>query len=95
MTVHTNGRGKVERVNEAVIRDHNRPGHLAVISGKAGDSATQWLLTCFILPWVIGFILFVGGPIVASFIPQFFSLEDDCAPQVLWADALHKHGHHR
>ena len=26
----------------------------------------------FILPWVIGFILFVGGPIVASFVLSFF-----------------------
>ena len=26
----------------------------------------------FILPWVIGFILFVGGPIIASFVLSFF-----------------------
>ena len=26
----------------------------------------------FILPWVIGFIIFTGGPIVTSFVLSFF-----------------------
>lgn len=36
---------------------------------KAQETVTAYL---FILPWIIGFLVFIGGPILASFVLSFF-----------------------
>ena len=40
----------------------------------------------FVLPWIVGFILFVGGPIVASFVLSFFKWKVIAPPQFLGLD---------
>lgn len=47
---------------------------------KAQETITAYL---FILPWIIGFLLFVGGPIVASFILSFFKWKIIAPPRFL------------
>ncbi|GIV68085.1 carbohydrate ABC transporter permease [Caldilinea sp.] len=40
----------------------------------------------FISPWIIGFVLFTAGPIVASFVLSFFSWSLIRPPRLVWFD---------
>lgn len=50
---------------------------------KARETITAYL---FVLPWIIGFVLFTGGPIVASFALSFFKWKVIAAPRFLGLD---------
>ncbi len=52
-------------------------------SPRAQETITAYL---FVLPWIVGFILFVGGPIVASFALSFFKWKVIAPPQFLGLD---------
>ncbi len=45
---------------------------------KVQETITAYL---FILPWIIGFLIFIGGPIVASFVLSFFKWKVIAPPE--------------
>ena len=38
----------------------------------ARERREAWEAVAFLSPWIIGFVLFIGGPIVASFVMSFY-----------------------
>ncbi len=50
---------------------------------RTQETITAYL---FILPWIVGFILFVGGPIIASFVLSFFKWKMIAPAQFLGLD---------
>lgn len=53
---------------------------LPLKSARKRETLTAYL---FILPWVIGFVLFTGGPIVASFVLSFYNWRMISAPKFI------------
>ena len=45
---------------------------------KVQETITAYL---FVLPWIIGFLIFIGGPIVASFVLSFFKWKVIAPPE--------------
>lgn len=45
---------------------------------KVQETITAYL---FILPWIIGFLIFIGGPIIASFVLSFFKWKVIAPPE--------------
>src|SRR2546423_12949949 len=49
------------------------PGRLGRLRRDFGRSETRWAFA-FLLPWIIGFIIFTGGPMIASLVFSFTNL---------------------
>lgn len=65
-----------------------RPGRLQRILGLKSRQGTRQALWgyIFISPWILGFLLFVGGPIVASFILSFTEYDILASPKWVGID---------
>src|SRR4051794_30318229 len=49
------------------------PGRLGRLRQDLGRSETRWAFA-FLLPWIIGFIIFTAGPMIASLVFSFTNL---------------------
>src|SRR3954468_20533286 len=50
-----------------------QPGRLARLRRDLGREETRWAFL-FLLPWIIGFVIFTGGPMIASLVISFTNM---------------------